>query len=147
MYLEMLYNKYGSALEKQAMEKQALNPMQLVQMGRRFAAKGNLDRFGQLVAKRNNVIKNTDVFAKRKAIADDMHRRAAAEFKWLGHSGPSNDKWLSAARRTQDTLTPIFAPQYMTKGPERFGKLLNSPGTLGAVSPDELATWSSYLGA
>lgn len=147
MYLEMLQQRYGAAMEKQAMEKQALNPMQLVQMGRRFAARGKMDRFGQLIAKRNNVIKNTDVFAKRRELNNKLMDKALEEYDWLGHTrGPAFKQYRVVRKRNPDSsLTQENLQRLKSENPDLFALELESSRPMGAVRPDILADWSHRL--
>ena len=62
MYLEMLYNRYGDAFEKQAMEKQALTPVELAIMGSLGATLGGM---GALAA-------NPDASKKKLALTGGL---------------------------------------------------------------------------
>ena len=146
MYLEMLQQMYGAALEKQAMEKQALNPMQLVQMGRRFAAKNKMGRFNQLIAKRNNAITNSNAFATRRQKFEDLLDDANAEQKWLNHkNGPVYSQFRSAMRRTPDPVTSQEVLQWYKNDPAALKGAFNFQAPMGTVSPGELADWSDTL--
>ena len=148
MYLEMLQQMYGAALEKQAMEKQALNPMQLVQMGRRFAARGKVDRFGQLIAKRNNAVRHSsNAVTTRGRVLDELAPKASLEKRWLGHlDGPVGKQYTAAARRHPYGPETTGHLTWLSKNnPDEFINRVNMPDTIGEVSHSTLADWSSRL--
>ena len=152
MYLEMLQQIYGAALEKQAMEKQALNPMQLVQMGRRFVGRGKMDRFNQLLNKRNAAIRK--VGPSRLDKVRDVHDPAYAEREWLGHAdGPVNRQYRSALRRFVDPQQPEGermsylrdkARGYVDEH-KRYIESLSRPYTTSTIGPQDLSGLSAYL--
>ena len=147
MYLEMLYNRYGSELEKQAMEKQALNPRQLIQLGRGFAARGKMDRFSQLINKRNNIIRNTNVFANRQRLNDKLRDKALVEYDWLGHAdGPVYKQYKAAYKRSPAyRLTQDYLHTLSNEQPGNFLEMIDLPHPMGEASPNVLANWSSKL--
>ena len=145
MYLEMLYNRYGAELEKQAMEKQALSPMKLLLMGRRFAARDKMDRFAELLAKRNRVIKNTDVFAKRQMLADDLAKKSEEEFKWLHRSGPVDRRWARAYDRSPLIYSTKDLHRMLKQDINKFLYYTQEGRPSKAIGPHVLAEWSSKL--
>lgn len=152
MYLEMLQQRYGATLEKQAMEKQALNPMQLVQMGRRFVGRGKMDRFNQLIAKRNAAIDKV-----RKSRADKFQKLedpAYAEREWLGHAnGPVNRQYRGATHRFIDqapewTNLAYLRDRYSAYTPDgvaQYVKALSRPYTASTMQPQDLSGLSAFF--
>ena len=143
MYLEMLQQRYGAELEKQAMEKQALNPMQLVQMGRRFVGRGKMDRFERLIAKRNKAVDNVI----RDRVLDKVARQPGAfkELKWQGDiSGPVHTAYRRALRRSPGTDAG-YINRRISDDPTYAISLLRENRTMGRVDPDTLADWSEFL--
>ena len=139
---------YSAELEKQAMEKQALNPMQLIQMGRRFAARGKMDRFGQLIAKRNKaVMPSSNAYATRARVLDELGPKAYLEQRWLGHvDGPVCKQYAAAAKRyPDDSAMTRYLTRLSKDDPDRFIDMVNLPDAIGPVSHSTLADWSSRL--
>jgi hypothetical protein len=150
MYLEMLQQSYGDALEKQAcMEKQALNAMQLIQMGRRFAARGKLDRFEQLIAKRNKAVAPaSDTFNKRiRRAVDELAPKAYLERQRLGRfDGPVSKQYTRAIERLPyDPSTTGIITWHSKNNPDAFINMVNMPYPIGEVSHSTLADWAYRL--
>lgn len=148
MYLEMLQQRYGAALEKQAMEKQALSPMQLMQMGRSFAGRGKLERFNQLLNKRNAAIKK--VFDSRRDKARSLRDLASQEVAWLGSSkGPISRQYSRAKRRfipaTDESENMRSLWNFGGGNPKAYVEALSGPNTASTVTPKDLANLSSFL--
>ena len=149
MYLEMLQQRYGAELEKQAgMEKQALNPMQLMQMGRSFAGRGKLERFNQLLNKRNAAIKK--VSDSRFDKAHSLRDLASQEVAWLGSSkGPISRQYSRASRRLipstneSDNMRRLW--NYGSGSPKEYVEALSTPNTTSIIEPKDLANLSSFL--
>jgi hypothetical protein len=144
MYLEILQQLYGASLEKQAMEKQALNPMQLVRMGRRFAGRGKMDRFNQLIKKRNAAV--NQVTPSRYGKMSQLIEPVLMERDWLGHArGPVSRQYRTAVRRSPHGHSLDDLRDQSGYNHERFIKSLSAPYTAGATDPSELAELSAFL--
>lgn len=150
MYLEMLYSRYGSAIEKQAMVKQALNPFQLAKLGKSFYSKGRGMRFEQLLAKRNNAL-NRSIVNTRDMKRSDLLDPARRERAYLGHNkGPLNKAMEAAGRRTIDFHTqpgPFRSPSgrsnYIRENISYFADP-HYPYTAGIFSPADLDSVATF---
>ena len=128
------------------MEKQALNPMQLVRMGRRFVGRGKMDRFNQLIKKRNAAV--NQVTPSRYGKMVQLIEPNIMEQDWLGHArGPVSRQYSTAVRRSPrgHSLEDFREAYDVNYSPKSYINALSKPYTAGVTDPSELAELSSFL--
>ena len=105
MYLEILQQKYGAALEKQAMEKQALNLAKLLSMARNAGKQDKLYRFASRLKQRNKAIDK--VYSSRNA--------AGVPAREINGTFPNNGLFSPVAQKytLNDLLDPNWANAWL----------------------------------
>jgi hypothetical protein len=102
--MEKLANRIAlQSIVEGGMEKQALDTARLLQMGRNFALRGNLDRFNELLRIRSKIAGSKGILKKRKA----AYEKAKYEHDLLeGYILPSEVNPASKKLRTAKLRIP-----------------------------------------